>query len=149
VTTFPGWIAAIATVGLLIGAVVTAYYAKQAFGKQSDQLEDQRTVNKKQTSVLKLQQLELQASLEQRKRDQLQRRSAQASQVFVYLLTNPAEDDLRAAAAQMDAAIRGGNTSTTLLVAQFVNRSDRPIYDIAAQGLTDDGPFGEPQTSGS
>ena len=56
----PTWITAIATVGLLIGAIITAIYAIKAFGKQSeevadqaamlnvqsDQLNDQRTINR-------------------------------------------------------------------------------------------------------
>ncbi len=41
----PTWIEALATIGLLIGAVITARYAIKAFGKQTEQLEDQRTLN--------------------------------------------------------------------------------------------------------
>jgi hypothetical protein len=61
-TDVPGWVTAIATVGLLIGAIITARYAIRAFGKQSDQLEDQRKVNAKQTEVLELQAEELRES---------------------------------------------------------------------------------------
>jgi hypothetical protein len=37
-TDVPGWITALATVGLLAGAIVTARYAIKAFGKQSEEL---------------------------------------------------------------------------------------------------------------
>jgi hypothetical protein len=57
----PTWISAIATIGLLIGAIITAKYAIKAFGKQSQQLEDQREINK-------LQARDLESSLEERKR---------------------------------------------------------------------------------
>jgi hypothetical protein len=45
-TDAPGWITAIATAGLLVGAIITAIYAIKAFGKQSEQLRDQRRINK-------------------------------------------------------------------------------------------------------
>jgi hypothetical protein len=57
----PNWITAIATVGLLIGAIVTARYAIKAFGKQSEQLRDQSEINE-------LQAKDLEASLVERKR---------------------------------------------------------------------------------
>ena len=37
-TDVPGWITALATVGLLIGAIITAVYAIKAFGKQTGAL---------------------------------------------------------------------------------------------------------------
>lgn len=61
ITVAPNWISAVATVGLLIGAIVTARYAIKAFGKQSEQLKDQRDINE-------LQAKDLEASLEERKR---------------------------------------------------------------------------------
>ena len=88
-------VTAIATAVLAAFAIVTAYYARKAFLKQSqevsdqasmlkvqsDQLEQQRKINAEQTKVLELQARELQESLAERKREAEARRSAQASQV--------------------------------------------------------------------
>ena len=49
----PTWITAIATVGLLAGAIVTAIYAINAFRKQSEQLDEQRRINKLQAEDLR------------------------------------------------------------------------------------------------
>lgn len=92
----PTWVTAIATFGLLAGAIVTAVYAIRAFREQSkevrdqaemiriqsDQLAEQRRINEKQTEVLELQAAELRESIEDRKRETEQRRRAQASRVF-------------------------------------------------------------------
>jgi hypothetical protein len=74
------WTSAIATVLLVIGAVVTAFYARNAYRDQS-----------RQTGLLQ----------EQALRDIGQRRSAQASQVFTWLEERPFDgndSDLRTAA---------------------------------------------------
>lgn len=57
----PTWVTAIATMGLLIGAIITARYAIKAFRKQSEELEEQREINK-------LQAQDLEESLKERKR---------------------------------------------------------------------------------
>ena len=57
----PTWITSIATVGLLTGAIITARYAIKAFRKQSEELEEQREINK-------LQAQDLEESLKERKR---------------------------------------------------------------------------------
>ena len=80
-TDVPGWITALATFGLLIGAIITARYAIKAFGKQTEQLEDQRTVNAKQTDVLELQATELRESLDERRREAELRHRDQAARV--------------------------------------------------------------------
>jgi cbb3-type cytochrome oxidase subunit 3 len=90
-------ITAIATAALAAFAIFTTVFAILAFRKQSkevsdqaamlkvqsDQLEEQRKVNAEQTRVLALQVKELGESLEERRREALERRSSQASQVFV------------------------------------------------------------------
>ena len=48
----PTWVTAIATMGLLIGAIITARYAIKAFRKQSEELEEQREINKLQAQDL-------------------------------------------------------------------------------------------------
>jgi hypothetical protein len=64
----PTWISAIATVGLLVGAIITAIYAAKAFGAQATEL-----------AVLK----------DQRDRDSKERRRAQAAKVFIGVPHNP------------------------------------------------------------
>jgi hypothetical protein len=58
-TIAPGWVTAVATAGLLIGAVFTAVYAKRAFDGQTEQLKGQRKINA-------LQAKDLEASLDER-----------------------------------------------------------------------------------
>jgi hypothetical protein len=79
----PTWITAIATIGLLLGAIITAIFAIRAFTIQSQQLEEQRGINKRQTDVLDLQVTELQESLKERQHEAAERRGAQAARVFV------------------------------------------------------------------
>ena len=128
----PTWITAIATAGLLAGAVVTAIYAIRAFRAQSQavgdqaemlqvqsqQLEEQHKINEKQTEVLELQAAELRESLEERKREAQLRRSAQADRVFIsqqnVVDVNPDEDD----------EPLGHRAIVTV-----VNTSNRPIYE--------------------
>jgi hypothetical protein len=45
----PTWITAGATLGLFVGAVVTAFYAQKTFASQAEQLREQRTFNRRQT----------------------------------------------------------------------------------------------------
>jgi hypothetical protein len=74
------WTGASASVGLFIGAIVTAVYAIKAFRKQSE---------------------EVRLLQEQARRDIEQRRRAQASQVFITVGRRPFEgnpEDMRAAA---------------------------------------------------
>jgi hypothetical protein len=92
-----GEITAIATAVLAFFAIVTAFYARRAFLKQSqevrdqtsmlsiqsEQLVEQRKINERQTEVLKLQADDLRESLQERQREAADRRRAQAEQVFV------------------------------------------------------------------
>ena len=71
----PTWITAIATAGLLVGAYFTARYAIKAFRAQSKEVSDQAAMLrvqsdqlKEQRKINKLQAEDLQASLEERKR---------------------------------------------------------------------------------
>jgi hypothetical protein len=45
----PTWITVGATLGLFVGAVVTALYAQKTFASQAEQLREQREFNRKQT----------------------------------------------------------------------------------------------------
>jgi hypothetical protein len=84
-TTVPTWISAIATLGLLIGAGLTVYFASKAFNTQAQQLRDQKDVSKRQTVVLDLQAKELQASLAVRQEATTQLLLEHASMVAAWL----------------------------------------------------------------
>jgi hypothetical protein len=97
-----GEITAIATAALALFAIVTAAFAILAFRKQSQevrdqaemlmvqsaQLAEQQKLGQKQTEVLELQASELRESLDERKRESEQRRSAQASRAYLALETS-------------------------------------------------------------
>jgi len=96
---FATQLTAVATAVLAVFAIVTAVYAIRAFRKQSkevsdqasmleiqsEQLAEQRKVNAEQIRVLALQAAELRESLDERKREAVERRNAQASQVLLAL----------------------------------------------------------------
>jgi hypothetical protein len=119
----PTWIGAIATVVLAVGAGFTVYYARKAFGEQSEEVRILR---------------------EETERDIQQRRRSQASRVFIHQEAAPAEHDPQMAAAQMDAAIRIGDETTTLVAARLSNTSKQPVYDIAIRWSISGAPLGGP-----
>jgi hypothetical protein len=112
-TTVPGWITAIVTAGLLIGAFFTVRYAAKAFHEQSEQLKEQRKINEKQTKVLELQATELRESIDERKREAAERRRAQARQVFI----------------SAEPYIQEGKPISVISV-NVKNTSQQPIYDL-------------------
>ncbi len=129
----PTWITGIATAALLFGAIITAIYAIRAFREQSkevadqaamlnvqsDQLAEQRKINKKQTKVLKLQVTELRESIDERKREADQRHRAQATRVFLSLTTTR--------------STRPASTSSTLASSPYTTpRSIGAIADFSA-----------------
>jgi hypothetical protein len=81
-----GEITAIATVVLAVFAIITAYYARKAFLKQSQEVSDQ-------AGVLALQAAELSESLKERKREAAERRRAQASHIFISAEPSPEVSD--------------------------------------------------------
>jgi hypothetical protein len=129
----PTWITAIATVGLLVGAITTAIYAIRAFRAQaqavrdqagmlkvqSEQLAEQRRINEKQTDVLELQAAELRESIEDRKRETEQRRRAQASRVFIW--EERGEDEVN---------FPPGSPPAPWVTAWVVNTSEQPVYSV-------------------
>jgi hypothetical protein len=120
------WITAIATVGLLAGAIVTAVYAARAFGKQRDQLADQKNINAKQTAVLELQGSDLRASLAERARETAERRRAQAALVFVWQEQTLEDPHV----AEFHAPLGDEQLEHGFEVAHITNASKQPIYDI-------------------
>lgn len=119
----PTWIGAIATVVLAVGAGFTVYYARKAFREQS-----------KEVRILQ----------KETERDIQQRRRSQASRVFIHQEAAPAEHDPQMAAAQMDAAIRSCDETTTLIAARLSNTSKQPVYDIAIRWSIGGAPLGGP-----
>ena len=105
---FATQLTAVATAVLAAFAIVTAFYARQAFRKQSQEVSDQ-------ASVLALQAAELRESLAERKREAVERRNAQASQVHIAL--------------KVVAKSREGGPE---IEATIVNASERqqPVYDV-------------------
>ena len=124
----PTWIGALATAGLLLGAIFTVRYARRAFEKQSSQLADQQAINEKLRAVADLQVKDLQESLDERQRDRKERRRAQAANVYVVIT-----------------GILGAG-SQTHATADVTNASTWPIYDIAAQWHTSQQSFGSEKT---
>ena len=130
----PTWIEALATIGLLIGAVITARYAIKAFGKQTEQLEDQRTLNREQTKVLELQARELRESIDEREREREQRHRDQASRVFI---TQEAAPTVPAGYAEKEGI-------GPFVTATVVNTSGQPVYSTELRWHLGPGPHGEP-----
>jgi hypothetical protein len=132
-TDVPGWITAAATAMLALFAVLTAYYARQAFLKQSkevsdeaemlrlqsEQLEEQRKINAEQTAVLKLQAAELRESLDEREREAEQRHRAQASRVFI---TQELSRTVPSGYAEREHV-------EPFVTVTVVNSSEQPVYD--------------------
>jgi hypothetical protein len=130
---FPTWV-------LAVGAIITVYYARQAFREQgreltalqqqveqqaellkvqSNQFDDQRKVNQEQTKVLGLQAEELEASLTQRKDEAERLRREQANKVAAWF--GPKPDGIETAE---QGPLEWG--------AFIQNDSDLPIYNIRA-----------------
>jgi hypothetical protein len=112
----PTWITAIAAVILAAGAIITSIFAIRALGQQSRQLGDQQAVHAKLAELLPLQAEELRDSL-------LQRRRAQAAQVFIEVDRIPP-------------AVAGGSGQDEpdpppwRLRARVHNTSRQPIHDL-------------------
>jgi hypothetical protein len=159
-------ITAIATAVLAVFAIVTAFYARQAFRKQSQevsaierQVKDQRELTRQQAELLKVQsgQLELQ-------RQQLDdQRKANADQAKVLKLQ---ADDLRESLAARQRAAQeqrkaqaskvfiveseglsrppSGPPAVPFVVARAVNSSDQPVYDVEFYWRRGSASHGEP-----
>lgn len=155
----PTWITAIATVGLLAGAFVTAIYAIRAFSTQSqevkdqagmlqiqsEQLAEQRRINAQQIKVLDLQARELRESLDERKQEAEQRKSAQAARVFISQKDQPASSKAWAKMWQEgDSKPTYPEPDHILASAVAVNASDSPIYDAELRWHRGSASHGDP-----
>jgi hypothetical protein len=115
-----GWVTAGATVGLLIGAGFTVKYAVKASQKQGE--------------AIALSQQDVTLSREQADRDIQERHRAQAAQVFI-VISMPEGENVPDGEGGVDRVVRVTATAT--------NSSSRPVYDIAVQWHTANGPFGD------
>jgi len=94
------WTSAVATMLLVVGAAITAVYARNAYREQSRQTREVQ----EQTRMLR----------EQADRDIRQRRRAQATQVFTWIEMRPYD----------------GNDKDMRPAACIKNASSQPVYDI-------------------
>ena len=124
-------ITSIATVGLLIGAIVTANYAIKAFSKQSEQLKDQREINELQTK-------DLDASLVERKRLREVAEREQANDVgFAWwpashvLIINPPTQPPSSTPRQPEAIAHADTSGMAVLVVD--NASRHRILDVTCR----------------
>lgn len=116
--TTPTWIAAIATMVLAIGAVITAYFARQAFHAQSQQLKGQQEINEKLAEAIPLQTKELHESLDERRR-------VQAAQIFIELDRIAPPEQGAATPAQPAAGPSPWRLNLTVH-----NTSKQPVHDL-------------------
>lgn len=130
---FATQLTAAATLALAVLALATAWYASRAYLAQSNQLQDQISLNKEQTGVLELQARELEESLAERKREREERRRAQASRVFIWQERGPI-------LAGPPAALARGASGGGSVVAHVVNTSEQPIYDVMIGWFYGDNP---------
>jgi hypothetical protein len=135
------WVTAIATVVLAVFAIVTAWYARKAFRKQaqevsdqagllktqSDQLEEQRKINAKQTVVLELQEEDLRESLTERKRERQAAERQQANGIGFRLTSTPFPDLGKYSS---EFTVRPGEPVRMAIVS---NQSRRPIKNVVCR----------------
>ncbi len=123
-------ITAIATGVLALFAIVTAWYARRAFLKQSrevaaieQQVSDQKELTARQADLLRLQGEQLDLQRRQFDQEQHRRRRDQASRIFVWTETgtNPAVN-------QAQRVTTPGNYD--VVIAYVQNTSQEPIYDL-------------------
>ena len=138
---FATQLTAAATAALAAFAIVTAVFAYLAYRKQSQQvtdqakmLDEQRKINAEQTKVLTLQATELGQSL-------AERRTAQASKVFIW--TEPATV-AHVSQAQQAAGARTAEGMT----AHLENASRQPVYELEIAWYKGTAPWREPDRIG-
>lgn len=127
----PTWISAIATIGLLIGAIITAKYAIKAFRAQPKEVDDQATMLKVQSDQLEeqrtinaLQAKDLEESLKERER---LRRITEREQADAVLF------EWWPASQVMTTGVAGGSVRVTGSVLAVRNESRRRIVNITCR----------------
>jgi hypothetical protein len=108
---------AIATAVLAVFAVVTAWYARKALCKQSEEVHDQ-------AELLKLQAEEFRHLATERDREWQERRRAQAVQVYVWQ--------------KWSTKMAANAPPQNMVTVQVRNASQQPIHDVTFVTLVDD-----------
>jgi len=134
------WVTAIATAGLLAGAIVTARYAIKTFRAQEAQLgllrkqgDDQESLSRQQLVVLGLQARQLSQSLGQGEVNAIKDRQVQAEQILVW--QEHAPRDPRISQAQYATQsyfdpITGPQRPEPVVVAHVQNTSGKPVTEL-------------------
>jgi hypothetical protein len=142
----PTWITAIATVGLLTGAIVTAIYAIRAFRAQAKEISDQADLLGIQSSRLELQerQFEDQRKINQ-KRDELLDKQIKESEQWARTFERRQAEmiDLEPGSIGMTVPGLDPGEDSQAWRADVANGSPRPIRNIA--GRIEAGPGSTPQ----
>ena len=163
---FATQLTAVATAVLAVFAIVTAFYARQAFRKQSQevsaierQVKDQQELTRQQAELLKIQsgRLELQGQQldDQRKAsaDQAEVLKLQADELRESLAARQraAEEQRKAQASKVfiveaEGLSRppSGPPAVPFVVARAVNSSDQPVYDVEIYWRRGSASHGEP-----
>lgn len=125
----PTWITAIATVGLLAGAIITAVYAVRAFRDQADML-------KVQSNRLGLQerQFEDQRKINQ-KRDELFDKQLRESEQRAMIIERQQAEMIELEPGSTSREVPGLDPAadSRAWVADVINRSPRPIRNVASR----------------
>lgn len=121
---------AVATAVLAVFAVVTAWYARKAFQKQSQevraieqQVSDQEELTAKQAGLLEVQAGQLKLQQQQFDQQQEDRRLDQASRVFMWTETGP-----NPAISQVQRATTPG--AYEMAAVHVKNTSEQPVHDL-------------------
>jgi hypothetical protein len=163
---FAAQLSAVATAVLAVFAIVTAFYARQAFRRQSQevgaierQVKDQQELTRQQAELLKVQsgRLELQGEQldDQRKvnADQAKVLKLQADELRESLAARQraAEQQRKAQASKVfivesEGLSRppSGSPAVPFVVARAVNSSDQPVYDVEFYWRRGSAGHGEP-----
>jgi hypothetical protein len=117
------WVTAIATAGLLVGAIVTAWYAIRTFTIQASQLKllevqrrDDQALTRQQIAVLELQGRQIRQSLAEREAQAARDRAAQAQHIMVWQSRDRVGSE------------PGG--PYWVVVAHVENRSEEPVTEV-------------------
>jgi hypothetical protein len=144
-------ITAIATAVLAAFAILSAYYARRAFLKQSQevsaierQVRDQEELTQQQAELLKMQSAQLEL---QRKQLDNQRRG-QAIQIFFLVETYPPRPTYLGAFTELTLSEPRVGIVPAKVTAQIQNNSGLPVYDLIIRWRKEAAAVGEPDDVG-
>jgi hypothetical protein len=132
----PTWITGVFTAILAVFAIVTAYYARQAFIKQSQEVSDQAEMLKVQSDRLGLQerQFEDQRRINQKRDELFDKQLSESEQRSMIIERQQAEMiDLEPRSTSREIPGLDPATDGTAWTADVANRSPRPIRNVAGR----------------